>query len=557
MKKSLLLFVVMFFILSLTQAQTILFQNPSFEGTPTPHVTPPGWDICMPGTTPDTQPGSWGITLPASNDTTYIGLVEDDSMNWIEGATQHLLSPILQGHSYFFTLDLATTNVVGSGIDPGNVELQLYGGNGGNSGCDCTELLWSSGNVTNLTWQSHIATFTPNNTYSQMLFLIHSLDTSKRPYIMVDNLSGIFENLNPGVYLTPTPLSCLNSCDGSISSIMIGSTPPYHYLWIPTGDTTASISNLCSGTYILNVVDSNNVVYTDSVTITPGYIGTSPLPAPSICIVSIDTTIDKNVVIWEKPFYTQIDSFLVYKETNITGNFIQIGSNAYSDFSTFIDYASIPAQQANRYKLGIKDSCGRITILSDHHKTIHLTVSPGIGGTWNLIWDSYEGFSYSSVNIYRGTSSTNLSLLTSISSTLFSYTDLTPPSGIIYYMIEVVNPVICNPTYKTVNGITSSLSNIVTNAITNIEESTENSSFTAYPNPASNGINIQMNESFGNNYTLQLVNLLGEVVYSKNKINQQTQYIETSIFSDGLYFIQIKTDKSVSSKKIIIKKNKN
>ncbi|NVO03300.1 MAG: T9SS type A sorting domain-containing protein [Bacteroidetes bacterium] len=557
MKKAILFFVFVFSILSLTQAQTILFQNPSFEGTPTPHITPPYWNICMPGTTPDTQPGSWGITLPASNDSTYIGLVEDDSIVWVEGATQQLLTPILQGHSYFFTLDLATTTVVGSGIDPGDVELQLYGGNGGNSGCDCTELLWSSGNVTNLTWQTHIATFVPTNTYSQMLFLIHSLDSTKKPYIMVDNLSGIFENINPGVYLTPTPLSCINSCDGSISSIMIGGTPPFHYLWSPTGDTTSSISNLCSGTNILNVIDSNNIVYSDTVTISPGYIGTSPLFTPSICVVSVDTSINKNVIIWEKPLNSQIDSFLVFKETSVAGNYVQIGSNAYSNYSTFIDYASIPAQQANRYKLGIKDSCGRITILSDPHKTIHLTVSTGIGGTWNLNWDNYEGFLYSSVNIYRGTTSSNLSLLTSLSSTLFSYTDLTPPPGVIYYLIEAINPVLCNPSYKTGNDIASTLSNIVTNAITNIETQNENTLFSAFPNPASDGINIQLNQLVGNNYSLQLVNFLGEIVYSKNKLSQQTQYIETNNLSDGLYFIQLKTDKSISSKKIIIKKNKN
>ena len=102
--------------------------NPSFEGPPQPHVTPPGWDICMPGVTPDTQPGSWGITLPPTNGSTYLGLVHDPSISWQEGAGQTLSSPMIAGTNYHFTIDLATTDIVGSGITPGPVELQFWGG---------------------------------------------------------------------------------------------------------------------------------------------------------------------------------------------------------------------------------------------------------------------------------------------------------------------------------------------------------------------------------------------------------------------------------------------
>jgi hypothetical protein len=219
--------------------------------------------------------------------------------------------------------------------------------------------------------------------------------------------------------------------------------------------------------------------------------------------------------------------------------------------------ASNPTVQANRYKIAIMDSCGRTTLKSSKHKTIHLTISAGMGGAWNLIWDDYEGFAYSSLNIYRGTAPNNMTFLTGISSGMHSYTDLTPPLGVVYYLIEAIAPAACNPAYKTGNMINSTLSNFINSNFAGIDEPTENSLFAVYPNPASNGFNIQTNELSGNNYSLQIINLLGEVVYSKNKINQQTQYIETNNLVDGLYFIQIKTDKSISSKKIIIKKNKN
>jgi PKD repeat protein len=115
----------------------------------------------------------------------------------------------------------------------------------------------------------------------------------------------------------------------------------------------------------------------------------------------------------------------------------------------------------------------------------------------------------------------------------------------------------CDSTYiqKTTNTIVNL--NVIPNGSIGIIEQNKISVFSAFPNPASDGINIQLNQLVGNNYSLQLVNLLGEIVYSKNKLSQQTQYIETNNLSDGLYFIQLKTDKSISSKKIIIKKNKN
>jgi hypothetical protein len=86
MKKNIYAFLIVLIVFSHSlSAQVIQFNNPSFEGTPQPHVTPPGWDICMPGVTPDTQPGSWGITLPPSDGNSYVGLVYSASIAWQEG----------------------------------------------------------------------------------------------------------------------------------------------------------------------------------------------------------------------------------------------------------------------------------------------------------------------------------------------------------------------------------------------------------------------------------------------------------------------------------------
>ncbi len=68
--------------------------------------------------------------------------------------------------------------------------------------------------------------------------------------------------------LTGTNINCNGACTGSATAIAGGGTPGYTYLWLPGGQTTTTINNLCIGTYICTVTDSNGCVFTDSVIIT-------------------------------------------------------------------------------------------------------------------------------------------------------------------------------------------------------------------------------------------------------------------------------------------------
>ena len=124
------------------------------------------------------------------------------------------------------------------------------------------------------------------------------------------------------------------------------------------------------------------------------------------------------------------------------------------------------------------------------HKSIHLTINQGVGTTWNLIWSHYEGFTFPSYNIYRGTSSTNMTLLTTIASNLNSYTDLTAPTGQLFYQIEVVSNYTCDPLKSNYNV---SRSNVVDNAeAPSIIVQHQNSNVNIYPNPTSDQITIDI-----------------------------------------------------------------
>lgn len=66
--------------------------------------------------------------------------------------------------------------------------------------------------------------------------------------------------------VTPTVInvSCFGLCDGSITPVVTGGTPPYIYLW-STGCTAPSCGPLCASSYELVIIDSMGCTLTDTV----------------------------------------------------------------------------------------------------------------------------------------------------------------------------------------------------------------------------------------------------------------------------------------------------
>lgn len=78
-------------------------------------------------------------------------------------------------------------------------------------------------------------------------------------------------SINPGLTLTLTASneSCVNACDGSITSSVANGQAPYTYLW-SNGATTANLSNACPGTYSLEITTSTGCSVTQSATVLAG-----------------------------------------------------------------------------------------------------------------------------------------------------------------------------------------------------------------------------------------------------------------------------------------------
>ncbi len=324
-----------------------------------------------------------------------------------------------------------------------------------------------------------------------------------------------------------TSSGAIQPCLGGSVTLNAGSYASYNW---STGSTTQSINVSSSGTYSVSVTGANSC----SATSAPFNVNASFVAPPQVCIVGMDSLTNENRIVWEKPITLGIDSFYVYKESNVSNVYTKIGATNYNDLAVFLDVNSNPAVQAYRYKISALDTCGVETNVGDFHKTIHLTINQGVGGAWNLIWSHYEGLTFGSYNIYRGTSLSNMALLTTIQSNLNSYTDLTPPSGAVYYQIEIVNPVNCDPTKSINYGI--SRSNIVNNGQVGIEEEFI-SSMQVYPNPTNDKLTLGVsNDLLGKQYVI--TDFSGRMIL-QGKIHTLNQIIELTNVSNGSYLLKV------------------
>jgi hypothetical protein len=278
-----------------------------------------------------------------------------------------------------------------------------------------------------------------------------------------------------------------------------------------------------------------------------------PITTPSICIVNVSND-NKNVVVWEKTVDSFIDFYKIYREsTQQTGKWDYVGKTMYTSNSVFVDSTSEPLKQSYRYKISSVDKCGNETSLSTTHKTMNLSILKSANNTYSLIWDEYEGFSVSSYKIYRGTTVDNLKLIGSTTAGNFNYNDNFSPDGAIYYQIEVVSPNQCDASkLKSTTIYSSSRSNIVSNISTGFNNSTKIEFLIVQPNPFNERTILNFENSNHLVYLLNIYNVTGNLVRQQS-INSSSVEIKRDGLSDGLYFIELKGNRTIKGRFIISK----
>lgn len=339
---------------------------------------------------------------------------------------------------------------------------------------------------------------------------------------------------------------CGGICNGAAEATTTGGNPDYTYNW-SNGQTGSSALNLCSDdTLALLTGDQLGCFVYDTIVVP------QETPVNDICLVTVDATSTKNVVVWEKPVSNAIEGFTIYRE--VVGNYTVVGYVPYDSLSQFEDNTNgvNPNITSYRYKITTIDTCGNESELSDFHETIHLTVNQGAGSTVNLIWDNYEGFPFSYNRILRDSlGDGNWVVKDSVSSNVFTWTDNNSPSSATEYLIEVVSPYICSATKaQDHNSTRSNRSNIFGGGgIANSISEVNSIEFVVYPNPANDLINIK--HAFSEPTFVYVTDISGRIILESNQV-QQSEQISLSGLKKGIYIIQLNSGDKKLNKRIIL-----
>ena len=277
-------------------------------------------------------------------------------------------------------------------------------------------------------------------------------------------------------------------------------------------------------------------------------------PETPICMVTVDSLTNYNVIVWEKPDSDIIADFLVYKETDESNVYEVIDTVSYESPAIFTDSNSNPAMQPYRYKIGFIDFEDRVFPAGDYHQTIHLTINQGVNDAWNLIWTPYIGFDYSSYKIMRKTGSGNYEQIASVSASFNSFTDFNAPSGEIFYMIMIEHPGGCNPASRD-GEYASVFSNVATNGTVSVSENKE-LNFSFYPNPADESIHVSISEKISSPVSLTISDLSGRLIYSQEFSDirpGQVATINATGFREGMYILSLINGGGKSTRKVVIR----
>lgn len=287
-------------------------------------------------------------------------------------------------------------------------------------------------------------------------------------------------------------------------------------------------------------------------------------PVMNICVVTVDSTLTHNVVVWERNSQVgTIDSVAIYTRVPGVGNWIEIDRVDFDSISEYHDYSADPNLRAYGYRIAGIDLTGNMGPLSLPHFTMHISVIDLGAQQTRLIWTPYIGYDSTVFNSYQCWSDSinqgvwGLDFSTAngqMSDT--AWTDANTPLDWtnLFYKVDIDWNVSCTAT-RANNHNTSRSNKTQPAAGTGIHEETLKE-FYVYPNPSKGNLNIAFSSlSFLEN-DIRIFDITGKTVYQKSGIKVMGQFIHTldvSDYTSGVYFIQVQNEKGEKlSKKLII-----
>lgn len=355
--------------------------------------------------------------------------------------------------------------------------------------------------------------------------------------VLVSNANG------PTIAIDTIITSSCNN-DGAIELTNV-SNNAQNFLW-SNGATTQNIAGVGPGLYIVEASSANGCTTVLSAEVT------STLPiAVEVCLVTVDTLTNTNLVVWEKPVTNDIASFNIYRETSQVGLYQLVGNVPYADESIYNDLVASPSVRSWRYKISSVDACGVESDISLHHKTIHLVINLGLGSDINLSWDSYEGFAFPEFVIKRYTDADGWNTITTMPTNLFTYTDTPPTTDGLVYLVTVDPPATCTSTKSLAQDFNSARSN-KDNRFKTADASLDEllaANTNVFPNPSNGTVTLENNNS--QTISATIYDASGRLLYTLEVPYGQTQ-ADLSFLADGMYQLVFTAKEARASRKLTI-----
>lgn len=329
--------------------------------------------------------------------------------------------------------------------------------------------------------------------------------------------------------LMTNTLAC-SSSPNSTESITFNIVSGKFYLicaTTPASTTTQFTLNQTAGNGILCINECSKAVAT-----------------PSLCYVSSNANLN-NEIYFNNYINTYKKGTVIYRE-NSSSLWDSIGYVPNGQYDKFTDLTSNTNQQSYRYSIAHLDSCNNIQLKSSPHKTILLQSSQGTGTQINLSWNLYQGLNPTTYYIFRGTTSSNMQVINTVSGSTTAYTDLTAPAGLNLYKVAILTPTNCTSSAAAMDTIISS--NFRSSQDVGIIEQESNYIIDLYPNPTDHRVFIETKEL---SKRILIIDIAGEEVLTikpKNKLES----IELENLPAGIYIMRIISDNGIYNKKIIL-----
>lgn len=155
-----------------------------------------------------------------------------------------------------------------------------------------------------------------------------------------------------------------------------------------------------------------------------------------------------------------------------------------------------------------------------------------------LFWNIDSGPTCNGISIFHSTDSINFNEIGSISGVCGNSASSTP------YSFTHSTPVLNNINYYKLRFGTSQFSEIISLLLNYVEPG----NVVITPNPANGVFEIKFNNDKNQTYTLEIVDSIGRLVLTKNKITGTSYTLNANLFDSGTYSLNLRDDDGRISK---------